>query len=131
MSESNVGNSDDQSSAISASANRCFFSDYLESCHIDNQFADKELTALRKQTVIVKSIDRGDSLQVDINKLERLVYHTNCYLNYISNEKIERHLKRKNSSESAKTTPRKLLRGSILAFEFKTQCFFLRRKMCN
>ena len=122
MSESNVGNSD--------SANRCFFSDYLESCHIDNQFADKELTALRKQTVIVKSIDRGDSLQVDINKLERLVYHTNCYLNYTSNEKIERHLKRKNSSESAKTTPRKLLRGSI-AFEFKTQCFFLWRKMCN
>ena len=90
MSESNVGNSD--------SAKRCFFSDYLKFCHIDNQFADKELTALRKQTVIVKSIDQGDSLQADLNKL----------------------LKRKNCSESAKTTPEKLLRRSIVAFEFKT-----------
>ena len=123
MSENTEGNLENQVCAISASANRCLFKQYLESCHINNQFAGKELTARRKQTVIVKSIDRGNSLQVDINKLTSLAYHSNCYLDYTSNEKIERYLKRKNNSESAETTPRKLLRASIEAFEFKTQCF--------
>ena len=120
MSENTAGNLEDQ---VCASANRCLFKQYLESCHINNQFADKELTARRKQTVIVKSIARGDSLQVDINKLLSLAYHSNCYLEYTSNEKIDRYLKRKNESESAEITPRKLLRASIEAFEFKTQCF--------
>ena len=120
MSENTAGNLEDQ---VCASANRCLFKQYLESCHINNQFADKELTARRKQTVIVKSIARGDSLQVDINQLTSLAYHSNCYLEYTSNEKIDRYLKRKNNSESAEITPRKLLRASIEAFEFKTQCF--------
>ena len=111
MSENTAGNLEDQVCAISASANRCLFKQYLESCQINNQFADKELTARRKQTVIVKRIARGDSLQVDINKLTSLAYHSNsfCYLDYTSNEKIDRYLKRKNNSDSAEITPRKLL----------------------
>ena len=36
-------------------------------------------------------------------------------------------MKRKNKSESAETTPRILLRASIEAFEFKTQCFICGR----
>ena len=94
MSENTAENLEDQ---VCASANRCLFKQYLESCHINNQFANKELTAFRKQTVIVKSIARGDSLQVDINKLTSLAYHSNsfCYLDYTSNKKIDRYLKRK------------------------------------
>ena len=73
-----------------------FFKGYLDSCCIENQYADKELTALRKQTVITKSIHRGDTLQIDINKLEnQSVYYTQCYSNCTSNEKVKRHLKRK------------------------------------
>ena len=104
----------DESSAdqlFATSTNRCLFSGYLDSCNIENQYADKELTAHRKQTVVIKSIDRKDSLRVDINKFERLVYHNNCYLDYTSNEKIERHLKRKNCSESDEITPKKFFEG--------------------
>ena len=90
--ENTAGNLEDQ---VCASANRCLFKQYLESCHINNQFADKELTARRKQTV--KSIARGDSLQVDItHKLsipQQPRLHSN--LDYTSNEKIDRYLKRK------------------------------------
>ena len=126
MDQSSADNLADQLSATST--NRCLFSGYLDSCNIENQYADKELTARRKQTVVIKSIDRKDSLRVDINKFERLVYHNNCYLDYTSNEKIERHLKRKNCSESDEITPKKVLRGSLEAFEFKVQCFFCGEK---
>ena len=67
-------------------------------------------------------------MRVDINKLSKLTYHTNCYLDYISNEKIERHLKRKNSSESAENKPTKSFRGSTSAFEFRNHCFFCGEK---
>lgn len=126
MDESSADNLADQ--LFATSTNRCLFSGYLDSCNIENQYADKELTARRKQTVVIKSIDRKDSLRVDINKFKRLVYHNNCYLDYTSNEKIERHLKRKNCSESDEITPKKVLRGSLEAFEFKVQCFFCGEK---
>ena len=126
MAENTVENLEDQLDAINT--NRCIFKEYLDSCEFENQYADKELTAIRKQTIITKSIHRADSLRVDINKFERLVYHTNCYLNYTSNQKIARHLKRKNSTESTDTTPKRLLRGSTSDFNFKTECLFCGEK---
>ena len=69
MAENTVENLEDQLSA--STSNCCFFKGYLDSCCIENQYADKELTALRKQTVITKSIHRGDTLQIYINKFDK------------------------------------------------------------
>ena len=75
MAENTVVNLEDQLNA--SNSNCCFFKGYLDSCCIENQYADKELIALRKQTVIAKTIHRDDTLQIDINKLKNeLVYHT-------------------------------------------------------
>ena len=65
MAENTVENLEDQLDAINT--NRCIFKEYLDSCEFENQYADKELTAIRKQTIITKSIHRADSLRVDIH----------------------------------------------------------------
>ena len=69
-------------------SNCCIFNGYLESCTIGNEYADTELTAKRKQTVIIKSRKRNDALCKYINE-QKLIYHKLCYLAYTSDEKIE------------------------------------------
>ena len=108
---------------IAIQSNCCLFKDYLDSCNVQNRYNSTKLTIKTKQTVIAKSKRRGDTLHKDINQLEQK-YHTLCYSNYTSNEKIERYLKRKHSLESKETTPKRIRRGEIEHFDFKSKCFF-------
>ena len=105
-------------------SNQCIFREVLETCKIENPYASAALTSIRKQTVINASKQRDDSLHKDIND-EDQIYHPLCYSNYTSKEKIQRHLKRKSSSEASveSSTPKRTSRSVVTGFDFKINCF--------
>ena len=75
--------------------NECVFREYLDVCTIEKDYATNELTDVRIAKVIDCSIRRQDILSSKLDDFGILKYHTQCYQAYTSNDKINRHLKRK------------------------------------
>lgn len=84
--------------------NECVFREYLDVCTIEKDYAANELTDVRKAKVVECSILRQDILSSKLDDFGTLKYHTQCYLAYISNDKIKRHLKRKTGLDPASTS---------------------------
>ena len=77
----------------------CFFKDILETCNSSKRFNAKDLTATQKSTVIRCSQERQDNFIQDFADGIACSYHKDCYAEYTSRQKIERHLKKRKSEE--------------------------------
>jgi len=105
--------------------NQCMFSEVLDTFSLEKTYATSELTPARKQTLINASHDRKDSFHETIDA-NNFIYHTLCYTQYTSKEKIQRHLERKPAAESSENidTPQKSTkRGDFAPFDFSVHCF--------
>ena len=96
--------------------NQCMFSEVLDTFSLEKTYATSELTPARKQTLINASHDRKDSFHETIDA-NNFIYHTLCYTQYTSKEKIQRHLERKPAAESSENidTPQKRTKRGYFA----------------
>ena len=104
--------------------NLCIFKNHI-GCSVNAVYSPVELSSTRKDTVKQSSLRRKDNLHLSLDSINSLYYHTNCYLSYISDDHINRHLKRKSnddSSSSSASSNKRNMRSASVKFDFKKNC---------
>ena len=90
----------------------CMFQSILD-CSDTQELVEAQLTLTRQEKAKQCSKRRNDNFYETLDPSNALYYHQNCYLTCISNNHIERYLKRKNhnqESSSVKRSKRSLTR---------------------
>ena len=84
----------------------CFFKNILKSCHSDKTLEPKVLSNVRILKIVSSSKERKDNIFNSIEDSESpLHYHTDCYREYISKEKIKRWLNKMKKNDTSKSSP--------------------------
>ena len=98
----------------------CMFQSILD-CSDTQELVEAQLTLTRQEKVKNCSKRRNDNFYETLDPSNALYYHQNCYLTYISNNHIERYLKRKNQNQEASCVKHSK-RSSTTFFDFKKNC---------
>ena len=115
---------------LSSDQNVCVFR-YETCCAPRDKYYPVPLTDTREATAVGASENRKDGLkQLLKDGTDDLLYHTNCYLTYVSKDHIDR--KKRKSADACLTAapPKRKTRASLVGFDFKVHCFVC-GQICN
>ena len=91
-------------------SNQCLFRNVLATCNIDKSYGNKELSDIQKGTVINSSKKRGDQCFDNADNFDSFHYHTDCYSEYTSKQKISRFLMKRKKDSTSKDSEKRLRR---------------------
>ena len=93
----------------------CIFKGLLASCSADKQFEANPLSQIRKDKIVSSSHQRKDKFHEQIEEISSdKRFHSHCYREYTSKEKIARWLKKVKNKEANSSPPTKRLRRYFL-----------------
>ena len=108
---------------------QCIFKEILPSCSQAKKFEKNALSQMRKEKVIACSHERKDNFHIQIEQtFSDMKFHTDCYINYTSKDKIARLLKKMKPCEKDSTPPTKRLRRLFYSHNKNNLNFFSVRK---
>ena len=89
----------------------CIFKEILPSCCDGKKFEHNILSQIRREKIISSSKERDDSFYTKIEENQNdMHFHTDCYREYTSKEKIKRWIKKVKVPDKESTPPSKRLR---------------------